>query len=57
MQLTNLLKLNEDKYGWMEDINGLLNYGDLPNLYLAEDKAQIMENMLTIAKQMVCIRI
>ncbi|XP_055840841.1 dynein axonemal heavy chain 3 isoform X1 [Episyrphus balteatus] len=38
--------------GYVEDINGILNTGDLPNLYQSEDKAAIMENMTNIAKQM-----
>lgn len=40
---------------FMEDINSILNCGDLPNLYQPEDKAIIMENMLSVAKQMVNI--
>ncbi|XP_054732574.1 dynein axonemal heavy chain 3-like [Anastrepha obliqua] len=38
--------------GFIEDINGILNTGDLPNLYQLEDKAAIMENMLSVAKQL-----
>uniref|UniRef100_A0A1I8MKN2 AAA+ ATPase domain-containing protein n=1 Tax=Musca domestica TaxID=7370 RepID=A0A1I8MKN2_MUSDO len=38
--------------GYIEDINGILNCGDLPNLYQLEDKATIMENMTNIAKQL-----
>ncbi|KAM7358701.1 dynein heavy chain 3, axonemal isoform 1-T1 [Cochliomyia hominivorax] len=38
--------------GYVEDINGILNCGDLPNLYQLEDKASIMENMINIAKQL-----
>ncbi|TDG53310.1 hypothetical protein AWZ03_000125 [Drosophila navojoa] len=37
--------------GYVEDINGILNTGDLPNLYQLEDKATIMENMANVAKQ------
>ncbi|XP_062127566.1 dynein axonemal heavy chain 3 [Drosophila sulfurigaster albostrigata] len=37
--------------GYVEDINGVLNTGDLPNLYQLEDKASIMENMANVAKQ------
>lgn len=37
----------------MEDINGILNTGDLPNLYQLEDRATIMENMANVAKQVV----
>lgn len=39
--------------GYVEDINGVLNTGDLPNLYQLEDKATIMENMANVAKQLV----
>lgn len=39
--------------GYVEDINGILNTGDLPNLYQLEDKATIMENMANVAKQVV----
>lgn len=39
--------------GYVEDINGILNTGDLPNLYQLEDKATIMENMANVAKQLV----
>ncbi|XP_036671579.3 dynein axonemal heavy chain 3 isoform X3 [Drosophila suzukii] len=38
--------------GYVEDINGILNTGDLPNLYQLEDKATIMENMANVAKQL-----
>ncbi|XP_059216601.1 dynein axonemal heavy chain 3 isoform X2 [Stomoxys calcitrans] len=38
--------------GYIEDINGILNCGDLPNLYQMEDKATIMENMTNLAKQL-----
>ncbi|XP_030372078.1 dynein heavy chain 3, axonemal [Scaptodrosophila lebanonensis] len=38
--------------GYVEDINGILNTGDLPNLYQIEDKAAIMENMTNVAKQL-----
>ncbi|XP_075164298.1 dynein heavy chain 3, axonemal [Haematobia irritans] len=38
--------------GYIEDINGILNCGDLPNLYQLEDKATIMENMTNISKQL-----
>lgn len=40
----------------MEDINGILNTGDLPNLYQLEDKATILENMANVAKQVVSSR-
>lgn len=40
----------------MEDINGILNTGDLPNLYQLEDKATIMENMANVAKQLVSVK-
>ncbi|XP_055373574.1 dynein axonemal heavy chain 3 [Condylostylus longicornis] len=38
--------------GFIEDINAILNTGDLPNLYQADEKATIMENMTTVAKQL-----
>uniref|UniRef100_A0A1B0B0B8 Dynein heavy chain 3, axonemal n=1 Tax=Glossina palpalis gambiensis TaxID=67801 RepID=A0A1B0B0B8_9MUSC len=37
---------------YVEDINGILNCGDLPNLYQLEDKAAIMENMTSVARQL-----
>jgi len=42
--------------GYVEDINGILNTGDLPNLYQLEDKATIMENMANVAKQLVSVK-
>lgn len=49
---SSVLKQATDE-SYVEDINGILNCGDLPNLYQLEDKASIMENMLRIAKQLV----
>lgn len=43
--------------GYVEDINGILNTGDLPNLYQLEDKATIMENMANVAKQVVSLKL
>jgi len=34
----------------LEDINMLLNTGDVPNLYEAEDKAEICEKMMAVVK-------
>ena len=42
--------------GFVEDINAILNTGDLPNLYVSEEKASILENMINLAKQMVNIQ-
>ena len=36
---------------FLEDINMLLNTGDVPNLYPAEDKAEIVEKMMTVMKE------
>jgi len=46
-------RLKATDEGYVEDINGILNTGDLPNLYQLEDKATIMENMANVAKQLV----
>lgn len=35
----------------LEDINMLLNTGDVPNLYEAEDKAEIIERMMAVCKE------
>ena len=35
---------------FVEDINSLLNTGDLPNLFQADEKATILEQMQTVAK-------
>ncbi|XP_037073996.1 dynein heavy chain 3, axonemal-like [Pollicipes pollicipes] len=36
----------------VEDLNMILNLGDVPNLYPADEKAEILEKMQTIAKDM-----
>jgi len=36
---------------FLEDINMLLNTGDVPNLYAAEDKAEIVERMMNVMKE------
>lgn len=36
---------------FIEDVNALLNSGDLPNLFQTEDKSVILEKMTTAAKQ------
>jgi len=35
---------------FMEDISMILNSGDVPNLYPADEKAEIIEKMQTVAK-------
>lgn len=35
---------------FIEDINTILNTGDLPNLYTNEEKAEILEKMQIVAK-------
>ena len=35
---------------FVEDINVILNTGDVPNLYAAEEKADIIEKMQTVAR-------
>ena len=37
----------------VEDLNMILNLGDVPNLYPADEKAEILEKMQGIAKDMV----
>ena len=37
----------------VEDLNMILNLGDVPNLYAADEKAEILEKMQAIAKDMV----
>ena len=34
----------------MEDISMILNTGDVPNLYAADEKAEIIEKMQTVAR-------
>ena len=34
----------------MEDISMILNTGDVPNLYPADEKAEIIDKMQTIAR-------
>lgn len=38
---------------FIDDINSLLNTGDLPNLFPAEEKVAILEAMQSAAKQAV----
>lgn len=40
---------------FMEDISMILNTGDVPNLYPADEKAEIIEKMQTVAKNEVLI--
>jgi dynein heavy chain len=39
---------------FMEDISMILNTGDVPNLYAADEKADIIEKMQTVARNLVC---
>ena len=36
---------------FLEDVNMLLNTGDVPNLYAAEEKAEIIEKMRAVLKE------
>ena len=38
---------------FVEDINVILNTGDVPNLYAADEKAEIIEKMQVVARQTV----
>lgn len=42
---------------FIEDINTILNTGDLPNLYTNEEKAEILEKMQIVAKDEVMFHI
>ena len=42
--------------GFMEDISMILNTGDVPNLYPADEKAEIIDKMQTIARNEVSSR-
>lgn len=35
---------------FIEDVNTLINTGDLPNLYSSEEKTEILEKMQAVAK-------
>lgn len=37
-----------------EDINMILNTGDVPNLYAPDEKVEILEKMQTAARESVC---
>ena len=37
--------------GFVEDINMLLNAGDVPNLYAADEKAEIVERMMNVCRE------
>jgi dynein heavy chain, axonemal len=39
----------------MEDISMMLNTGDLPNLFAADEKAELVEKMQTVARNEVNI--
>jgi len=40
---------------FMEDISMILNTGDVPNLYAADEKAEIIEKMQIVARNEVCL--
>lgn len=39
---------------FIEDINMILNTGDVPNLYPSDEKAEILEKMMEVARESVC---
>lgn len=39
---------------FIEDINMILNSGDVPNLYVADEKADILEIMQRVIRETVC---
>ena len=39
--------------GFVEDINMILNTGDVPNLFMAEEKAEILDKMINVARDTV----
>lgn len=39
---------------FMEDISMILNTGDVPNLFPADEKAELIEKMQTVARNQVC---
>lgn len=38
---------------FVEDINMILNTGDVPNIYAADEKAEILEKMQSAARELV----
>lgn len=40
---------------FIEDINMILNTGDVPNLYASDEKAEILEKMMDIARESVIV--
>lgn len=40
---------------FLEDVNTLLNTGELPNLYTNEEKAEILEKIQAVAKEEVSV--
>jgi dynein heavy chain len=40
---------------FVEDINMILNTGDVPNLYSADEKSEILESMQTAVRDLVSI--
>ena len=45
---TFVLQIKDESF--LEDINNLLNAGEVPNLYPSDEKAEICEKMRTIDK-------
>lgn len=39
---------------FMEDISMILNTGDVPNIFPADEKAEVIEKMQTVARNEVC---
>ena len=49
--LSDILFLQIKDESFIEDINLLLNTGDLPGLYTNEEKAEILEKIQLVAKE------
>ena len=45
--------LHQDE-SFVEDLNMILNTGDVPNLYPPDEKAEIIEKMQVVARTQVC---
>lgn len=43
--------------GFLEDVSMVLNTGDIPNLYPSEEKAEILDKMMNVARETVCLSI
>lgn len=42
---------------FIEDINMILNTGDVPNLYASDEKAEILEKMMDLARESVSVSV